>query len=161
MDQQKTEIQTEKAEAEEILKEALPALEKARLALEDLDKNDITEIRSFATPPEAVQVSHIPLIFLYHTFNYFSLVLIFRFIKIVCECVTIIRGYKEISWKSAKGMMSDPNFLKSLQELNCNAITWKQVLQVKAHMKKSSKLDEMKKVNIFCELCILKSKIFC
>lgn len=35
---------------------ALPALEAARLALADLDKNDITEIRSFATPPEAVQV---------------------------------------------------------------------------------------------------------
>ena len=44
--------------------------------------------------------------------------------------------------------MSDPSFLKSLQELNCDAITWKQVQQVKAHMKKSNKLDDMKKVNI-------------
>lgn len=39
-----------------MLSAALPALEAARLALADLDKNDITEIRSFATPPEAVQV---------------------------------------------------------------------------------------------------------
>lgn len=51
-------IQAEKADAEEALQEALPALEAARLALADLEKNDITEIRSFATPPEAVQVSN-------------------------------------------------------------------------------------------------------
>lgn len=50
-------IAVEKGEAEEALAAALPALEAARLALSDLDKNDITEIRSFATPPEAVQVS--------------------------------------------------------------------------------------------------------
>lgn len=49
-------ISVEKADADEALQEALPALEAARLALDDLDKNDITEIRSFATPPEAVQV---------------------------------------------------------------------------------------------------------
>jgi hypothetical protein len=49
-------IAAEKADAEESLSAALPALEAARLALADLDKNDITEIRSFATPPEAVQV---------------------------------------------------------------------------------------------------------
>lgn len=49
-------ISVEKADADEALAEALPALEAARLALDELDKNDITEIRSFATPPEAVQV---------------------------------------------------------------------------------------------------------
>lgn len=49
-------IAEEKGEAEEALQAAMPALEAARLALSDLDKNDITEIRSFATPPEAVQV---------------------------------------------------------------------------------------------------------
>ena len=32
-------------EAEEALQLALPALEAARLALDDLDKNDVTEIR--------------------------------------------------------------------------------------------------------------------
>lgn len=54
--EQKVVIAAEKADAEEALSAALPALEAARLALEDLEKNDITEIRSFATPPEAVQV---------------------------------------------------------------------------------------------------------
>lgn len=49
-------ISIEQADAEEALSAALPALEAARLALSDLDKSDITEIRSFATPPEPVQV---------------------------------------------------------------------------------------------------------
>ncbi|KAJ8717767.1 hypothetical protein PYW07_005697 [Mythimna separata] len=111
----------EKSEAEEALSAALPALEAARLALSDLDKNDITEIRSFATQPEAVQC--------------------------VCECVAIIRGVKEINWKGAKGMMADPNFLRNLQEMNCDLITQKQVKDVKAHMKKSKKLDTMQQIS--------------
>ncbi|XP_045502201.1 dynein axonemal heavy chain 10 [Colias croceus] len=114
-------IAEEKSEAEEALSAALPALEAARLALADLDKNDITEIRSFATPPEAVQV--------------------------VCECVVIIRGIKDVSWKGAKGMMADPNFLRNLQEMNCDLITQNQVKAVKAHMKKSKKLDTMQQIS--------------
>uniref|UniRef100_A0A6P7FZM3 Dynein heavy chain 10, axonemal-like n=1 Tax=Diabrotica virgifera virgifera TaxID=50390 RepID=A0A6P7FZM3_DIAVI len=58
-------IASEQVEAEEALAEALPALEIARLALSDLDKSDITEIRSFATPPEPVQT--------------------------ICECILILR----------------------------------------------------------------------
>ena len=38
-------ISREKREAEEVLSEAMPVLEAARLALEDLEKSDITEIR--------------------------------------------------------------------------------------------------------------------
>ena len=38
-------IAVEKADAEESLSAALPALEEARIALSDLDKNDVTEIR--------------------------------------------------------------------------------------------------------------------
>uniref|UniRef100_A0A182NRZ8 AAA+ ATPase domain-containing protein n=1 Tax=Anopheles dirus TaxID=7168 RepID=A0A182NRZ8_9DIPT len=121
VEQQKKIITVEKAEAEEALAAALPALEVARLALSDLDKSDITEIRSFATPPEPVQV--------------------------VCECVAIIKGYKDISWKTAKGMMSEGNFLRSLQELDCDAITQKQVATVRANMKRSQKLDEMQSIS--------------
>lgn len=114
-------IKIEQADAEEALSAALPALETARLALADLDKSDITEIRSFATPPEPVQI--------------------------VCECLVILRGIKEVSWKSAKGMMADPNFLRSLQEMNCDAITQTQVKAVKAHMSKSKKLEEMASIS--------------
>lgn len=53
-------------EAEDALAEALPALEAARLALDDLDKSDVTEIRSFAKPPKQVQT--------------------------VCECIVVMRG---------------------------------------------------------------------
>ncbi|CAD7085089.1 unnamed protein product [Hermetia illucens] len=111
-------IAIEKTEAEEALAAALPALEQARLALADLDKSDITEIRSFATPPEAVQV--------------------------VSESVAILKGIKDISWKSAKAMMSDSGFLRSLLEMNCDALTPKQISQVRTHMKRSNRLDEMK-----------------
>ncbi len=45
VEQSKKIITIEKVEAEEVLKEALPALEAARIALSNLDKADITEIR--------------------------------------------------------------------------------------------------------------------
>ena len=109
VEQNRKQITVEAAEAEESLLQALPELENARLALDNLQKKDITEIRSFATPPEPVQI--------------------------VCECVAIIKGFKEISWKTAKGMMSEGNFLKSLQEMNCDLITIKQVSSARAHMK--------------------------
>lgn len=114
-------IAVEKDEAELILAEAMPAVEEARRALSELEKSQITEIRSFATPPPAVQV--------------------------VCECVAILKGIKEISWKSAKGMMSDVNFLKSLMEMDCEALTQKQITSCRAHMK-TQNLDDMGKISI-------------
>lgn len=45
----------------------------------------------------------------------------------VSECIVILRGYKEVSWKSAKGMMSEGNFLKSLTEMDVDGITIGQV----------------------------------
>ncbi|KAM7359342.1 dynein heavy chain at 89D isoform 2-T2 [Cochliomyia hominivorax] len=114
-------IAIEKEEAEIALADALPALEEARRALSELDKSQITEIRSFATPPPQVQV--------------------------VCECVAILKNIKEISWKSAKGMMSDVNFLKSLMEMDCESLTGKQINQCRNHMK-SQNLDEMEKISV-------------
>ena len=54
------------ASAEEALSEALPALEQARLALDTIEKSDITEVRSFAKPPQVVQQ--------------------------VCECIVVLKG---------------------------------------------------------------------
>lgn len=99
-------IAHEKKEAEAALQEALPALEAARLALEDLDKSDVAEIRSFAKPAKPVQT--------------------------VCECIVVLRGIKEVSWKSAKTMMSEPNFLKSLTTMDVDGISQKQVTAVKS-----------------------------
>ncbi|KAJ6635868.1 Dynein axonemal heavy chain 10 [Pseudolycoriella hygida] len=121
VEQSKKIITIEKVEAEEVLKEALPALEAARNALSNLDRGDITEIRSFATPPAAVQT--------------------------VSECIVIIKGLKEVSWASAKAMMTDAGFLKSLMEMNCDAITPKQVTKCRNHMKTNTKLEEMKTIS--------------
>ena len=44
--EQNKQIVEEKGEAEEALAAALPALEEAKLALQDLNKSDVTEIRS-------------------------------------------------------------------------------------------------------------------
>ncbi|XP_075256614.1 dynein axonemal heavy chain 10-like [Convolutriloba macropyga] len=115
-------IAVEKKGAEDALAEALPALEAARLALDDLDKNDVTEIRSFAKPPKAVQS--------------------------VCECVVVVKGIKEISWKSAKAMMSDPNFLMQLKTLDVDGITGNQMKTVKATLKTmDTTYDEMKQIS--------------
>lgn len=109
VEQNRKQITVEQEEAEEALRRALPDLENARAALDTLQKKDITEIRAFANPPEPVQI--------------------------ICECIAILKGFKDISWKTAKGMLADLNFLKSLQEMNCDLITVKQVTSCRAHMK--------------------------
>lgn len=45
IEEQNKVIVVEKKDAESSLAEALPALEAARMALQDLDKSDVTEIR--------------------------------------------------------------------------------------------------------------------
>ncbi|CAL9696600.1 unnamed protein product [Knipowitschia caucasica] len=115
-------IAVEKQEAESSLAEALPALEAARHALQDLEKSDVTEIRSFAKPPKQVQV--------------------------VCECILVLRGHKEISWQAAKGMMSEANFLRSLMEMDCDAIGHSQVSTVKGFLRNlKTNFEEMQAIS--------------
>ncbi|XP_061673976.1 dynein axonemal heavy chain 10-like [Syngnathoides biaculeatus] len=122
IEEQNKVIAVEKAEAETSLAEALPALEAARIALQDLDKSDVTEIRSFAKPPKQVQV--------------------------VCECILVLCKKKEISWQAAKAMMSDPGFLRSLMEMDCDAIGPNQVKTVKGFLKAlGTSLEEMQAIS--------------
>jgi dynein heavy chain len=109
VEQNRKQITVEQEEAEEALRQAMPDLDNARDALNTLQKKDIVEVRSFANPPEPVQI--------------------------ICECVAILKGLKDISWKTAKTMLAEGNFLKSLQEMNCDLITVKQVTSCRAHMK--------------------------
>ncbi|KAM9259890.1 dynein axonemal heavy chain 10 [Cariama cristata] len=102
-------IAMEKAAAETALAEVMPILEAAKLELQKLDKSDVTEIRSFAKPPKQVQA--------------------------VLECVLILRGYKELNWRTARGMMSEANFLRSLMEIDFDGITQSQVKSVRALLK--------------------------
>ncbi|XP_062874230.1 dynein axonemal heavy chain 10 [Trichomycterus rosablanca] len=122
IEEQNKVIAVEKKDAESSLAEALPALEAARLALQDLDKSDVTEIRSFAKPPKQVQM--------------------------VCECILVMRGYKEISWKTAKGMMSEANFLRSLMEMDCDSIGSGQVKTVRGFLKNlNTSFEEMQAIS--------------
>ena len=105
-------IGEEKAEAEAALEEALPALEEAAQALNDLKKDDITELRSFAKPHPLVQD--------------------------VCACVVLLKNFqggKDTSWKGSKAMMTDTGFLRSLVEFEKDGLNDKQVKQVKAYFK--------------------------
>ncbi|KAJ3144485.1 Dynein heavy chain 10, axonemal [Geranomyces variabilis] len=109
LDQQNTQIAKDKEEAEVALAEALPALEEARIALQNLSSSEITEIRSFAKPPKEVQK--------------------------VCECICVIKGIKDVSWKSAKTMMSATDFKTSLQALDVDGISSAQTKAVKVILK--------------------------
>lgn len=54
----------------------------------------------------------------------------------VCECVMILRGMSDVSWKAAKAMMKDGNFLLgSLVDFDRDGLDDKQVTQVKAYFK--------------------------
>ncbi|XP_051490092.1 dynein axonemal heavy chain 10 [Apus apus] len=122
LEEQNKHIAVEKAAAEAALAEVMPILEAAKLELQKLDKSDVTEIRSFAKPPKQVQG--------------------------VLDCVLIIRGYKEINWKTAKAMMSEANFLRSLMEIDFDGITQSQVKSVRALLKTlNTSFNEMELVS--------------
>ncbi|KAM3182244.1 hypothetical protein ACTXT7_012779 [Hymenolepis weldensis] len=98
-------ITKEKGEAEVALAEALPALEAAKKALDELDKADVTEFRAFVTPPKAVQL--------------------------VGECLCYVMSVEDTSWKAARGLMADANFIKTLQTMDCEAIPQKNINALK------------------------------
>ncbi|XP_028567040.2 dynein axonemal heavy chain 10 isoform X2 [Podarcis muralis] len=122
IEEQNKVIAVEKKDAETALAEAMPILEAAKLELQKLDKSDVTEIRSFAKPPKQVQT--------------------------VCECILIMRGYKELNWKTAKGMMSEANFLRSLMEIDFDSINQSQVKSVRGLLKNlNTTFEEMEVVS--------------
>ena len=50
----------------------------------------------------------------------------------MCECVVILRGIREVSWKSAKAMMAEANFLAALKKMDVDSITVKQTQATKS-----------------------------
>eukprot|EP00919_Chromeraceae_sp_WS-2016_P072391 GHVR01171232.1.p1 GENE.GHVR01171232.1~~GHVR01171232.1.p1 ORF type:complete len:2780 (-),score=639.98 GHVR01171232.1:32-7840(-) len=107
-------IRHEKAEADKALEAALPALERAAAALENLNKSDITEIKSMAKPPVAVAQ--------------------------VMQCVVILkptgREKEDEGWSGAKVMLSDANFMKYLIDYRKDDITDRQVRKIQLLMDK-------------------------
>ena len=92
------------ADAQQDLDRALPALEKAIKALNALEKKDITEMRAYKTPPEAVQK--------------------------VMEAVCVLLGVKP-DWNTAKQLMQDSQFMARLVGYDKDNISPKIVKKIK------------------------------
>jgi dynein heavy chain, axonemal len=93
-------IAREKEQADSALVEALPAVEAAAAALENLDKADLQEIKVFTTPPVLVQM--------------------------VCMQVVVLNPTNEKlaeTWADAKKMLSNPKLLDLLKSYPKDKIT--------------------------------------
>ena len=103
-------IAVEKEEAEEELARAEPVLERASEALKNIKRENLVEIRSFAQPPTEVQG--------------------------VMECVVHLYGTElyEPSWKGAKAMMANPNFLSSLMSFDKDSLSDRKIRHVRSVM---------------------------
>lgn len=100
---QAEEVQIVQLDAQKDLDVAMPALSNAVKALDSLSKNDITEVKSFAKPPEAVET--------------------------VMNAVCLLLNEKQ-SWDAAKKVLSDSYFLdrlKSYDKDNIPAATLKKL----------------------------------
>ena len=105
----------EKVKADEALSEAYPAVEAAAAALDNLDKDDLNELKQFNNPATAIVD--------------------------VCVGVVYLNPHKasggtDDSWAGCKKMLQTPNFLKVLKEFNKDGIASKQIKNVKKMLKK-------------------------
>ncbi|KAF4659064.1 Dynein heavy chain 10, axonemal [Perkinsus olseni] len=121
-------IQREKEDADTALAEALPALDMAAKALEELDKKDITEVKSMASPPAPVMI--------------------------VCQCVLILKplGKEDENggWAAAKQMLSDVGLLRALQVYKKDDMKDRQIKKIKELLAKDKDVfegDNMKNIS--------------
>jgi len=96
-----------KSDAQRDLDSALPALAAAQKALDSLNKNDIGEIKAFATPPELVQT--------------------------VMEAVCILFERKT-DWKTAKNLLGESTFMKGMLEYNKDNVSDKTLKKLKPYI---------------------------
>jgi dynein heavy chain len=105
-------IKVESAKAQIELDKALPAVEAAADALDNLEKKDITELKNFAKPP--IPVMH------------------------VCLQVVALNPTNQKldeDWKDAKVMLNNSNLLRLLKEYPKDSITEKQMKRVMFYFK--------------------------
>ncbi len=113
-------ISKQKEEADEALMEALPAVEAASRALENLDKNDLTELKAFTNPPPAV--------------------------KSLCMQLVCLRptGEKlEENWNDAKKMLGNSQLLQLLKTYPKDDLNEKQVKKVNKYFNEDLTLEKM------------------
>uniref|UniRef100_G3SMY8 Dynein axonemal heavy chain 10 n=1 Tax=Loxodonta africana TaxID=9785 RepID=G3SMY8_LOXAF len=139
IEEQNKVIAVEKAEAETALAEVMPILEAAKLELQKLDKSDVTEISTLLSPPHFQNLSVMdPILFLFQRTT----------VRLSLGHLDVKKGYKELNWKTAKGMMSDPNFLRSLMEIDFDSITQSQVKNIRGLLKTlNTTIEEMEAVS--------------
>ena len=168
-------IEVESAKANEALEEAVPALEAAAEALDNLDKNDIVEIRSFAQvsrtgswmihgivlyvccarPHAALRACAFALSTLAHPLWLLGVVNCAQpphEVMMVCMCVLHLRPTgredENAMWKGARAMMSDVGFLKALKEYKKDDIKEKQIKKVQHYIKEGElSMEKMRSVS--------------
>lgn len=109
---QTVEIQKQKKAADTELAEAEPILQAAEEALRNLNRDDITQMKSFSNPHD--------------------------FVKDVGKCIVILmtKG-TEPTWKNAKAIMGDVSFIKKLVEYDKKQLNKSRVDAIKAIRKKN------------------------
>lgn len=95
MNEEAMRVQAIAEEAQRDLERALPQLEAAIVALDSLDKSDISEIRVYTKPPTMVMT--------------------------VLSAVCVLLQQKP-DWNSAKLLLGDPGFLKKLVSYDKNSV---------------------------------------
>ncbi|KAH7474018.1 hypothetical protein PRIC2_014162 [Phytophthora ramorum] len=119
--QQQKEVAACQADAQRDLDQALPALNAAVAALDSLDKKDITEVKGFVKPPQAVQV--------------------------VMEAVCIMLGEK-VDWDNSKRILSRSTFMAELKEYDKDSIPNGILKKIRKYIESPEfAVDEVKKVS--------------
>lgn len=117
-------ITEEKAKADEALMEALPAVEAASQALENLDKNDLTELKAFTNPPPAVKNLCMQLV-----------------------CLKPTGEKLEESWNDAKKLLGNSQLLSLLKNYPKDDLTDKQIKRVNKYFSEELTLEKMANVS--------------
>ncbi|KAG7383179.1 hypothetical protein PHYPSEUDO_003966 [Phytophthora pseudosyringae] len=119
--QQQQEVASCQADAQRDLDQALPALNAAVAALDSLDKKDITEVKGFVKPPQAVQV--------------------------VMEAVCIMLGEKA-DWDNSKRILSRSTFMFELKEYDKDNIPQTVLKKIRKYIENPEfAVEEVKKVS--------------
>lgn len=105
-------IAIEKEKIEMTIIEASQPLKAAKLALIEFKKDTIADILEMETPPP-------------------------EDVEVVGECFLILKGIRDVSWKSVRTAMLDEDYFKCLSDINCDLISLKQLSQCKGHLKVS------------------------
>ena len=93
------EIKKRQQEVEGELAEALPALEKAKQSVNSIQKAQLTELQSFATPPPLV--------------------------KITAEAVVCLlnKAYRKLEWAEVKAAIKNKDFITNVLNFNTDSVT--------------------------------------